>query len=196
MYIDMFIYMSMYMDICMYTLSIRIIGCFFYYLGVVRGMELAGLDLTSMLNGMVSLGVVLSIFVEITPIKINPVSTLLKFIGSNINADFKAEISAVKTEIETTKESVQKIDNKVDNNEIDRIRWEILDFANTCRNKRKHTREEFLHIIALNEKYHKILDERGETNGQIDIEYDYIESIYRKCLENNSFLCANGDDDC
>ena len=159
-------------------------------------MELATLDLQTLLNGMVSLGVVLSIFVEITPIKINPVSTLLKFIGSNINADLKAEISAVKTEIETTKESVQKIDNKVDNNEIDRIRWEILDFANTCRNKRKHTREEFLHIIALNEKYHKILDERGETNGQIDIEYDYIESIYRKCLENNSFLCANGDDDC
>ena len=164
--------------------------------GVIKGMELATLDFQTLLNGFVSLGVVLGIFVEITPIKINPVSTLLKFIGSNINADLKAEISAVKTEIETTKESVQKIDNNVDNNEIDRIRWEILDFANTCRNKRKHTREEFLHIIALNEKYHKILDERGETNGQIDIEYDYIESIYRKCLENNSFLCANGDDDC
>ena len=159
-------------------------------------MELASLDLTSMLNGMVSLGVVLSIFVEITPIKINPVSTLLKFIGSNINADLKAEISAVKAEVTTTKEGLEKLDNKVDNNEIDRIRHKILDFSNTCRNNRKHTREEFLHIIALNEKYHKILDERGETNGQIDIEYDYIESIYRKCLENNSFLCANGDDDC
>ena len=152
-------------------------------------MELASLDLDNLVSGAVSLGVILSIFIEVTPIKINPISMLLKFIGRNINAELKAEISAVKAD-------VQKIDNKVDNNEIDRIRWEILDFANSCRNKRRHTREEFLHIINLNEKYHKILDERGMTNGQINIEYEYIEGLYRKCLEENSFLCANGDDDC
>ena len=152
-------------------------------------MELASLDLDNLVSGAVSLGVILSIFIEITPIKINPISMLLKFIGRNINAELKAEISAVKAD-------VQKIDNKVDNNEIDRIRWEILDFANSCRNKRRHTREEFLHIIDLNTKYHKILDERGMTNGQINIEYEYIEGLYRKCLEENSFLCANGDDDC
>jgi len=154
------------------------------------------MDLESLVSGAVSLIVALGVFVEITPIKINPISALLKFVGKNINAELKAEISAVKAEVETTKESVQKIDNKVDNNEIDRIRWEILDFANSCRNKHRHTREEFLHIINLNEKYHKILDERGMTNGQIDIEYEYIEGLYRKCLEENSFLCANGDDDC
>ena len=152
-------------------------------------MELATLDLQTLLNGMVSLGVVLSIFVEITPIKINPVSTLLKFIGSNINADLKAEISAVK-------DTVQKVDTKVDNNEIDRIRWEILDFANSCRNHKKHTKEEFDHVIALNQKYHRILDEREEENGQVDLAFEYIRKIYCKCLENNSFLCANGDDDC
>ena len=152
-------------------------------------MELASLDLTSMLNGMVSLGVVLSIFVEITPIKINPVSTLLKFIGSNINADLKAEISAVK-------DTVQKVDNKVDDNEIDRIRWEILEFSNSCRNGKRHTKEEFDHVINLNQKYHRILDEREEENGQVDLAFEYIRKIYCKCLENNSFLCANGDDDC
>ena len=163
--------------------------------GVIKGMELATLDFQTLLIGFVSLGVVLGIFVEVTPIKINPVSTLLKFIGSNINADLKAEISAVKTEIETTKESVQKIVNKVDNNEIDRIRWEILDFANSCRNHKKHTKEEFDHVIALNQKYHRILDEREEENGQVDIAFEYIRKLYQKCLENNSFLCANGDDD-
>ena len=152
-------------------------------------MELATLDLQTLLNGMVSLGVVLSIFVEITPIKINPVSTLLKFIGSNINADLKAEISAVK-------DTVQKVDNKVDDNEIDRIRWEILEFSNSCRSGKRHTKEEFDHVINLNQKYHRILDEREEENGQVDLAFEYIRKIYCKCLENNSFLCANGDDDC
>ena len=120
----------------------------------------------------------------------------MKFIGSNINADLKTEISAVKMEIETTKESVQKIDNKVDNNEIDRIRWEILEFSNSCRSGKRHTKEEFDHVINLNQKYHRILDEREEENGQVDLAFEYIRKIYCKCLENNSFLCANGDDDC
>ena len=160
-------------------------------------------DVQNLVSGIIALGVAMSVFVEITPIKINPVSSLLKFIGTNINAelkteisDLKAEIADVKSQVELTNGTVHKVDTKVDDNEIDRIRWEILDFANSCRNKRKHTREEFLHIMALNAKYHAILDERGKKNGQIDIEYEYIEGLYKKCLENNSFLCANGDDDC
>ena len=131
----------------------------------------------------------LGVFVEITPIKINPISSLLKYCGSKLNEDLRKDIKEMKSDIE-------KLDNKVDANEIDRIRWEILDFSNSCRNKRKHTRDEFLHIIELNQKYHKIIKEKGIENGQIDLEYDFIEGIYKKCLENNTFLCANGDDDC
>ena len=131
----------------------------------------------------------LGVFVEITPIKINPISSLLKYCGSKLNEDLRKDIKEMKSDIE-------KLDNKVDANEIDRIRWEILDFSNSCRNTRKHTRDEFLHIIELNQKYHKIIKEKGIENGQIDLEYDFIEGIYKKCLENNTFLCANGDDDC
>lgn len=131
----------------------------------------------------------LGVFVEITPIKINPITSLLKYCGSRINEDLRNDIKDMKSNIE-------KLENKVDANEIDRIRWEILDFSNSCRNKRKHTRDEFLHIIELNQKYHKIINEKGIENGQIDIEYAFIEKLYKNCLENNTFLCANGDDDC
>lgn len=137
----------------------------------------------------VSIIAILSVFFELTPIKINPISSLLKYIGTKLNEDVIAEVTSMKAEI-------KKIDDKVDQNEIDRIRWEILDFANSCRNQKKHTREEFLHIIELNEKYHSIIDEKQIKNGQIDIEYGFIEKLYNRCLEENSFLCANGDDDC
>lgn len=154
------------------------------------------LDIQSLISGAASLAVIVGIFIEITPVKINPVSTLLKFIGSNINAELKKEIASVKAEVESTNSTIQKVDNKVDDNEIDRIRWEILDFLNSCRSKKRHTKEEFDHIISLNQKYHRILDEREEENGQVDLAFEYIRKIYCKCLENNSFLCANGDDDC
>ena len=154
------------------------------------------LDIQSLISGAASLAVIVGIFIEITPVKINPVSTLLKFIGSNINAELKEEIASVKAEVESTNSTIQKVDNKVDDNEIDRIRWEILDFSNSCRSKKRHTKEEFDHIISLNQKYHRILDEREEENGQVELAFEYIRKIYCKCLENNSFLCANGDDDC
>ena len=117
---------------------------------------------------------VLSVFVEITPIRINPISTFLRFIGKTINADLKEE--------------VDKLSLKVDENSIDRIRWEILSFANSCRQGKKHTYDEFKHIIDLNTKYHGIIEARGLTNGQIDLEYAYIERIFKQCQLENKFL--------
>ena len=141
------------------------------------------------IDNALSIIAILGVFFEITPIKINPISSLLKYIGEKLNENVMNEVTSMKAEI-------KKIDDKVDQNEIDRIRWEILDFANSCRNGRKHTREEFLHIIDLNTKYHKIIDAKQIENGQIDIEFAFIKRLYNRCLEENSFLCANGDDDC
>ena len=85
-------------------------------------------------------------------------------------------------------EQIKALDKKIDMNEIDHIRWEILNFANSCRHDVRHTKDEFEHIINLHEKYTQILDERHMTNGLITIEYEYIEDIYKHRLEKNSFL--------
>lgn len=131
---------------------------------------------------------ILSVFVEVTPIKFNPVTFLVKLPG-RIMAWISKTISApVLEELAKQEITMGEIRDVVDDNEIDRIRWEILDFANSCRQHKKHTMDEFVHIIELNSKYHTILDRRKLTNGRIDIEYSFIEKIYQQCLEENSFL--------
>ena len=115
-----------------------------------------------------------SSLIEITPIKWNPISSALKWFGKKINGDLAKEVSSLA--------------EKVDQHEIDRIRWEILAFANSCRKGELHTKDEFIHIIDLNAKYHGILEEHDMTNGQIDIDYEYIVGIYKHCMEENSFL--------
>ena len=117
---------------------------------------------------------VLSALIEITPIKVNPISNALEWFGRKINGPLIRK--------------VDELSEQVDKNEIDRIRWEILDFANSCRNGRHHTKDEFTHIIDLNTKYHTILEKRKMTNGQIDLEYEYIVQIYKHCMEENNFL--------
>ena len=83
---------------------------------------------------------------------------------------------------------VDKIESDVTNNEKDRIRWEILDFANSCRNNRKHTRDEFQHIVALHDKYQKLLEITHDTNGVFEVEYNYIQGLYAERMEKNDFL--------
>lgn len=110
--------------------------------------------------------------VEIVPIKLNPLSRLLKWMGEQLNGSIQREL--------------QEIKRDVDQNEIDRIRWEILDFANGCRNHCHHSKEEFHHIVELNEKYHKLIQRNHLTNGVLDREYAYIEKIYEACLQKDT----------
>lgn len=130
---------------------------------------------------------ILSIF-EFTKIKVNPISAIFRWIGSKINAPMIERIDTISNKQDAQEKKLDDLQNSQDDNEIDRIRWEILDFANSCRHGVKHTLDEFDHIIELNEKYHKILDRRKLTNGKIDLEYGYIVDIYKECQAKNSFL--------
>lgn len=123
----------------------------------------------------------LSIFIQITPIKINPWSSLFNWIGKLITADTRKDIDDLKKMVYSQREIMNE-------NEMDRIRWEVLDFANSCRNNRRHTKDEFQHIIALNNKYKKLLQKTGEKNGVFELEYEYIQRLYKKCQEDNDFL--------
>ena len=85
----------------------------------------------------------------------------------------------------TLSKKIQDVSDRNDENEKDRIRWEILDFANSCRNGRKHSKEEFNHVIELKVKYEKLLEKTGDENGVFEEDYRYIQSLY----VNGDFLC-------
>lgn len=120
---------------------------------------------------------VLAIFVQITPaIKWNPITWL----GNLLFGGLRKEI--------------QEIRRQMDENEKDRIRWEVLDFANSCRNKRKHSKDEFEHIVALNKKYNALLKNTNDENGVFEAEYEYIMELYRERLRKNDFLGMSDDD--
>lgn len=125
---------------------------------------------------------VLTCVVQITPaIKWNPITSLFRWIGKVVTDD-------VMKEIKTVKEIQEKQQAAIDENEKDRIRFEVLDFANSCRNGRKHTKDEFDHIIVLNKKYSKLLQKSDDSNGVFEAEYEYIMELYKMCQRENKFL--------
>lgn len=123
----------------------------------------------------------LSFIIQITPIKLNPWSTLLGWIGKMLNGDLNKKIDKLNKDM-------NELSTQRKEDEKDRIRWEILDFANSCRNNRRHTKDEFQHIITLKDKYKKLLQETNDTNGVFDAEYEYIKKIYTERQEKNDFL--------
>lgn len=127
------------------------------------------------------IALIVSTVIEITPIKWSPITSILSWLGKKMNSQVIEQVKAQEKKIDA-------LDKKIDMNEVDRIRWEILSFANECKNDRKHTKDEFEHVIGLHEKYEEILDNRDMTNGLVTIEFEYIAEIYHNCLINNSFL--------
>lgn len=132
-------------------------------------------------NHLLTSAIIFTGLIQIVPIKINPWSALLQWIGKTITGNACGKIDGLITKVEG-------LENDIKTNEKDRIRWEILDFANSCRNGRKHTRDEFQHIVALNDKYKALLKETNDRNGVFEVEYSYIQDLYAERLEKNDFL--------
>lgn len=139
-------------------------------------------------HNIVQIILALSIFIQITPIKFNPWSTLFQWIGKIITAESNKKIETLIKDTDSLKKQVTVVQSNLNENEKDRIRWEILDFANSCRNGRRHTKDEFQHIIALNDKYRKLLALTNDKNGVFEMEYDYIKKLYGERQEKNDFL--------
>lgn len=112
--------------------------------------------------------------VQIVPIKINPWTALFKWISKMVNGDLQKELTELKADFEDTK--------------ADTMRWDILTFANGCRNKQKHTKEEWEHVITQIKKYETYVEEKGIDNGVIEEESKYLRELYHDILRDNDFL--------
>ena len=130
--------------------------------------------------------VFVSIFIEISPIQLNPLSSLCKW--NNINKDIKDKLSQTKLIMDNMQSQLNKIQEQQDRLEVNDMRSQILDFSNSAMNGRRHTQEEFDHIISVHTDYEKLIKSRNLTNGKVELAIEYIKDLYAECLRENSFL--------
>ena len=79
-------------------------------------------------------------------------------------------------------------DAKFNDNEINRLRSEILDFANSVKHGREHTEDEWKHVFRANGRYHGLLDELQQSNGFLDREVRFLDITYLKLCEEKAFM--------
>lgn len=114
------------------------------------------------------------VFFEITPIKLHPITSLLGWIGKKLNGSLKQDIADLRKD--------------VDEQRMSSIRSLVLDFSNSCLNGRKHTKEEFDHILEENKTYERLVVRYNIDNDVYKEAIAYIKRIYRKRMDKRDFL--------
>jgi len=77
---------------------------------------------------------------------------------------------------------------------VRQIKAHVLDFANSCLNKHKHTKKDFDNIISENQEYEALVAKYGLVNDVYTEDFNYIMKVYHKCQEENSFLKESDDE--
>lgn len=146
----------------------------------------------------------LGIFVEITPIKFNPISWLTGLLFKpikkdmsdmkdelnnkidSVKTDLKVEIDSIKSDQQKYNETINSLIKSNEMTEISRLRWEILEFSNTIDNGQLHTRDEYRHIKDDSKRYHDLIKKYGLDNGVIDEEMEKINAHYEEHKDSTS----------
>lgn len=161
----------------------------------MNGAQIFSLLKENMSGWMVLLLVVLSI-IQITPIKVNPWSRLLKSLGKIINSDLCEKIETVSQQQIQNRDLLDKHvsdDAKwkeaYEAQKMDELRQTILHFNNELLRKQKHTKEEFVEILAVIDRYKAYCKTHEDyPNSRAVHAISNIERVYDERLIKNDFL--------
>ena len=85
-------------------------------------------------------------------------------------------------ELQKISTGIEKITSRLLDNEVQAIRWEILDFCSALTNGRQYNKEAFEHIFRIYEDYERLLEENEMTNGYIAESMKVVKEIYHNRL--------------
>ena len=127
--------------------------------------------------------------VQISPIKVNPWSAIIKALGRALNADVLKELNTVKA---TQADTAQKLDDHITADEVrnaDRLRERILQFNNELIRSIPHTREDFIEILAVIDHYNEFCREHEDyKNNRAVHAIKNILRVYDERLVKRDFL--------
>lgn len=119
--------------------------------------------------------------IQITPIKIDPWTKLMKWLGEVLSGNMQKQLNDLTADTESIK---RDLDNKITND----MRWNILDFSNSCKNDRCHTKEEWYHVISQIAEYENLIENKKIVNGVMEEESKYLKELYQERCQKNDFL--------
>ena len=129
---------------------------------------------------------------------------------AELKSDYESKIAALKEDLdnfesnttnsmaliqEESKTNCANVSSRLDGMQrsndmqtVRQIKAHVLDFANSCLNGVKHTKQDFENIIKENEEYEELVKQYTLRNDVYTEDYKFIMDIYHECQEKHSFL--------
>lgn len=140
------------------------------------------LTVGDILGGCGAFILVLLTLVQISPIKINPWSWLARTMGRALNRDTNDRLDGLEKD-------VKEIKAKNEEHEAIECRGVILRFGDELRHGTKHSKEHFDQILLDISFYEHYCDTHTDFENNIALmTIEHIKDVYRKCLQEDSFL--------
>lgn len=86
------------------------------------------------------------------------------------------------------RKDVQALSNEVTEMKVQNWRWNVLDFANSCKNGRRHTVDEWKHAISQLAEYESYIERNEIVNGVFEEDARYLREEYQEHCRKNDFL--------
>lgn len=120
--------------------------------------------------------------VEISPININPWSSILRWIGNKLNGDMMKKVDALS-------QKVQTVSDRQEESEAKSARVRILRFGDEIYLGQKHSKEHFDNILADIKTYNDYCRTHPNfENERTKITEAQIKAVYQRCLSEHAFL--------
>lgn len=155
-------------------------------------MDFKASDLLPMLPPVL---VALLSLVEVSPIKINPWSGLAKWLGRAINGEVLESVEDVKRAQQDTRKALDEHIQSDDERNADTLRMRVLHFNNELLRGVRHTREDFIEILAVIDAYERYCKNHPNyRNNRASHAIANIGRVYDERLKLRDFLGENRED--
>lgn len=133
--------------------------------------------------------------VEVSPIKINPWSGLAKWLGRAINGEVLESVAEAKKAQKDTRRALDEHIRADDERNADTLRMRILHFNNELLRGDRHTREDFIEILAVIDAYEQYCKNHPNyRNNRASHAIANIGRVYDDRLKLRDFLGENKED--
>lgn len=146
------------------------------------------------LGGGAGLVAILSL-VEIAPVKINPWRAVARAIGRAINSEVLASVEDVKRAQRDTRKALDEHIQSDDERNADTLRMRVLHFNNELLRGDRHTREDFIEILAVIDAYEQYCKNHPNyRNNRASHAIANIGRVYDERLKLRDFLGETKED--
>ena len=155
-------------------------------------MDFKASDLLPMLPPVL---VALLSLVEVSPIKINPWSGLAKWLGRAINEEVLSAMETIQTAQKAQADALAAHIKADDERNADTLRMRVLHFNNELLRGDRHTREDFIEILAVIDAYEQYCKNHPNyRNNRASHAIANIGRVYDERLKLRDFLGENKED--